>query len=147
MLSFSESCRKLGLGKLLGNCSTRSRRGQEGPFGVIGFVLMPLPLPGLGLADDCQLFLQFHGPSTILLQSQASRLADILSSDEVNEIANTPPGAVQAAMKELSAKDKPRDSAVQEPKLTESISAPRMNIASIGPDRKVTFEATKEENK
>lgn len=103
-------------------------------------------LPGRELANACQLFLQFHGPSTILLQSQASRLADILSSEEVNEIANTPPGAVQAAMKELSVKDEPRDSAVQEPKPPGLISTPRMNVASIGPDRKVTFETTKEKD-
>lgn len=106
----------------------------------------------LGLANVCQLFLQFHGPTTILLQSQASRLTDILSRDEVNEIAETPPGAVQAAVKELSAKDKAQDrdsaaASTQEPKAPQNISsAPRMSIASIGPDRKVTFEAGKEGN-
>lgn len=100
-----------------------------------------------GVADTCQLFLQFHGPSTILLQSQASRVADVLSSDEVNEIAQTPPGAVQAAMKQPSAKEKSQDPAVLERKSTESMPAPRMNIASIGPDHKVTFEAAKEKGK
>lgn len=103
-------------------------------------------LPVHELANACQLFLQFHGPSTILLQSQASRLSDILSSEEVNEIADTPPGAVRVAMKELSVKDDSRDSAVQETKPPGPISTPRMNIASIGPDRKVTFETTKEKN-
>lgn len=112
---------------------------------MIGFVSMTSP--SRGLANVCQLFLQFHGPSTILLQSQASRLADNLSSDEVNEIAKTPPGAVHAAMKKLSDKNGPGDSAAQEPSLPESKSTPRMNIASIGPDRKVKFEAAKEENK
>ena len=72
-------------------------------------------------------------------------MADVLSNDEINEIAVTPPGAVQAAMKELSAKKESRDSAVQEQKPPESMSAPRMNFASIGPDHKVTFEAAKEE--
>lgn len=106
-----------------------------------------MTLPGPGLTDICQLFLRFHGPSTILLQSQASRLADTLSNDEVNEIAEAQPGAVQAAIKGLTAKDKSQDATVQEPKSPESISAPRMNIASVGPDRKVTFEAAKEERK
>lgn len=90
-----------------------------------------------------QLFLKFHGPSTILVQSQAARLADILSDKEVNEIANAPPGAVEAAMKELSTKDKPGNLAV-DTQSPASSSPVRMKIASIGPDRKVMIEAPKE---
>jgi hypothetical protein len=89
-----------------------------------------------------QLFLQFHGPSTILVQSQAARLADILSSEEVNEIAKAPPGAVKSAMKELSTQETPRNFVV-DTQSPASTSLPRMKIASIGPDRKVTIEATK----
>lgn len=74
-------------------------------------------------------------------------MADVLSSDEINEIAMTPPGAVQAAMKELSVKEESRDSAVQEQKPPDNTPAPRINFASIGPDHKVTFEAAKEEGK
>lgn len=74
-------------------------------------------------------------------------MADVLSSDEVNEIAETPPGSVQAAMKGITPKEKSKDSTFQDQKPTESTPAPRMNIASIGPDHKVTFKATKEEGK
>ena len=74
-------------------------------------------------------------------------MADVLSSDEVNEIAETPPGSVQAVMKRISTEEKSQVSTVQEQKPAESIPAPRMNIASIGPDHKVTFEASKEEGK
>lgn len=45
-----------------------------------------------------RLFLQFHGPSTILLQSRGSRISDILTTQDVNEIADSPPGAVQSAL-------------------------------------------------
>lgn len=43
--------------------------------------------------DFNQLFLQFQGPTTILVQSRANRVRDILSDREVNEIADTPAGA------------------------------------------------------
>src|SRR4051812_19519379 len=35
-----------------------------------------------------RLFLQFHGPATILLSSRASRISDVLTSRDVNEIAD-----------------------------------------------------------
>lgn len=39
-----------------------------------------------------QLFLQFDGPTTILVQSRGPRLNDIISEREVNELADTPRG-------------------------------------------------------
>ncbi|KAL4811181.1 mitochondrial biogenesis AIM24-domain-containing protein [Aspergillus unguis] len=39
-----------------------------------------------------RLFLQFDGPSTILLQSRGARINDILSTNEVNELASAPRG-------------------------------------------------------
>ncbi|KAJ5156295.1 Mitochondrial biogenesis protein AIM24 [Penicillium capsulatum] len=39
-----------------------------------------------------RLFLQFDGPATILVQSRGPRLNDVLSGQEVNEIASTPRG-------------------------------------------------------
>jgi hypothetical protein len=45
-----------------------------------------------------RLFLQFHGPTTILLSSRASRISDVLTSRDVNEIADSVPGAVQSAV-------------------------------------------------
>jgi hypothetical protein len=44
------------------------------------------------------LFLRFEGPTTLLIQSRASRLSDVLSLRDVNEIAESPPGAVQDAV-------------------------------------------------
>jgi hypothetical protein len=45
-----------------------------------------------------RLFLQFHGPTTILMSSRASRISDVLTSRDVNEIADSPAGAVQSAV-------------------------------------------------
>jgi Mitochondrial biogenesis AIM24 len=45
-----------------------------------------------------RLFLQFVGPTTILLQSRASRVRDVLSEREVDEIADAPPGKVAEAV-------------------------------------------------
>lgn len=45
-----------------------------------------------------QLFLRFEGPTTMLLQSRASRISDVLTLKDVNEIAESQPGAVQDAV-------------------------------------------------
>jgi hypothetical protein len=50
------------------------------------------------LLTTLQLFLCFEGPTTMLLQSRASRVRDVLTLRDVNEIAESPPGAVQDAV-------------------------------------------------
>ncbi|KAF2687728.1 hypothetical protein K458DRAFT_294613 [Lentithecium fluviatile CBS 122367] len=42
-----------------------------------------------------RLFLHFEGPTTMLLQSRASRVSDVLTLKDVDEIAESPPGAIQ----------------------------------------------------
>jgi hypothetical protein len=49
-------------------------------------------------ANNLQLFLRFEGPTTLLLQSRASRISDVLSLKDVDEIAESPPGAIQDAV-------------------------------------------------
>ena len=70
-----------GIGKLLFNFRTAARRTIWGD----------------------SLFLQFHGPTTILLSSRASRISDVLTSRDINEIADSPEGAVQSAVALASA--------------------------------------------
>jgi hypothetical protein len=49
-------------------------------------------------ANNCaQLFLRFEGPTTMLVQSRASRISDVLTLRNVDEIADSPPGAVEDA--------------------------------------------------
>lgn len=60
------------------------------------------------------LFMKFHGPTTILMSSRASRISDVLTSRDVNEIADAPPGAVQEAVTlNTKPKDEPMDSKKQ----------------------------------
>lgn len=53
-----------------------------------------------------RLFLQFQGPTTILMSSRGVRVADVLSNREVNEIADAPAGAVQEALEPAADKAK-----------------------------------------
>lgn len=45
-----------------------------------------------------RLFLQFQGPTTILMSSRASRISDVLTKRDVDEIADTEAGVVQSAV-------------------------------------------------
>ena len=86
-------------------------------------------------STDChQLFLQFYGPSTILLQTRASRIGDVLTSENVNEIADTQPGW------NLSQERSSVDYEIPKASSPVTIKTPRMSAASIGIDGKVIFE-------
>lgn len=93
-------------------------------------------------ADKSQLFLQFHGPSSILVQTRAARLNDVLTSQDVNEIADAQPGVVQPLVT-LERDQRNQYSSDQQKSQVASpvtIKAPSMQTASIGSDGKVTFE-------
>lgn len=88
-----------------------------------------------------QLFLKFRGPTTILLQTRSSRISDVLTSQDVNEIADTQPGVVHPVVT-LSREKSPAGSDDQgKAAMPVIIKAPRMSTASIGSDGKVTFES------
>ena len=97
-----------------------------------------------GASTDCryQLFLQFYGPTTILLQTRASRLSDVLTTRDVNEIADTPPGAIQHAV--TLATNQGQDGVISSSKASaQTTDAPtRLSVASIGQGGKVLFEET-----
>lgn len=85
-----------------------------------------------------RLFLQFQGPMTILMSSRGARISDVLTNDEVNELADAPAGVAPTAV-ELAAKPKPSLEApikADEPTL-------RVNIASVGQGGKVKFTDAK----
>lgn len=85
-----------------------------------------------------RLFLQFRGPMTILMSSRGSRISDVLTNAEVNEIADAPAGAVSAAV-ELATRPK----AAEEAPKTQDAANVKINVASIGKDGKVQFEDAK----
>lgn len=84
-----------------------------------------------------KLFLRFYGPTTIVLQSRSSRLRDALSSRDVNEIADTPAGSLQSAVR-LS--EKMQNSSQADGWSEESSPAKtKMSYASVDQDGKVSF--------
>ncbi|TVY42761.1 Altered inheritance of mitochondria protein, mitochondrial [Lachnellula occidentalis] len=82
-----------------------------------------------------RLFLQFHGPSTILMSSRASRISDVLTARDVNEIADSPAGAVQSA---VSLANKPNEEVSS--KKQESHVPTGFHSAEVSRDGKVKFE-------
>lgn len=50
------------------------------------------------LANHEQLFLHFKGPANIIIQSRGGHLSDVLTTRDVNEIADTPAGSVAEAL-------------------------------------------------
>jgi len=103
-----------------------------------------------------QLFLQFDGPATILVQTRAPRVRDVLSDREVNEIADAPAGVTRDAVKALEERSqatknefkKVAEEAVSQApgapsrsveQLTNEIKGTRQSIATVR-DGKVVFE-------
>lgn len=82
-----------------------------------------------------RLFLQFHGPATILMSSRGVRVRDALTKDDVNEIADTEAGVVPAAV-ELAVKPKVAENKAEDVPIA-------IHVASVGKDGKVTFEEKK----
>ncbi|KAI9822141.1 MAG: Altered inheritance of mitochondria protein 24, mitochondrial [Thelocarpon impressellum] len=87
-----------------------------------------------------RLFLQFHGPSTILLQSRAARLGDVLTARDVNEVAETEPGAMQPS-ETLQRRQQTGNDAAEAAKRRISIAPASLNVASVRRDGKVEFQA------
>ena len=107
-----------------------------------------------------QLFLQFDGPSTILVQSRGARINDIMTSRDVNEIASSPRGltvdpaeqkkqqskteehirAIEDATKIPSTPTEPVDDVLQKTKVI------RQGFATISKEGKVEFKKLGQES-
>ncbi|TQN70090.1 Altered inheritance of mitochondria protein 24 [Colletotrichum shisoi] len=86
-----------------------------------------------------RLFLQFRGPTTLLMSSRGVRVADSLTDREVNEIADAPAGVVPEAV-ELTTK--PSIEATT-PTYTEQPPS-AIHVANVARDGKVNFEDAKD---
>ncbi|OTA53864.1 hypothetical protein K449DRAFT_339328 [Hypoxylon sp. EC38] len=84
-----------------------------------------------------RLFLQFRGPMTILMSSRGTRISDVLTRDDVNELADAPMGVAAKAV-EFATKPKPDVT----PKTADAAEV-KVNVASVGPDGKVSFADAK----
>lgn len=83
-----------------------------------------------------RLFLQFHGPTTILMSSRASRISDVLTSRDINEIADSEAGAVQSAVT-LASRSKEDEGSTQ--KQTSDVPT-GFHTAEVSREGKVKFE-------
>jgi hypothetical protein len=94
-----------------------------------------------------QLFMQFDGPATILVQSRGPRLNDVLSGREVNEIADTPRGLTSHPGQSKAEPGNEANDAVQEPEIARSfenvvqeVKGISQSVAKIRKDGKVEIE-------
>lgn len=102
-----------------------------------------------------RLFLQFDGPATILLQTRGPRINEVLTSHEVNEIANAPRGLTigpaKPAEKNPSANNEYRKAAEEAinaapaptrtvEELEQEIKGSAQSIATLTKEGKVIFE-------
>ncbi|KAH7395667.1 mitochondrial biogenesis AIM24-domain-containing protein [Cadophora sp. MPI-SDFR-AT-0126] len=86
-----------------------------------------------------RLFLKFHGPTTILLSSRASRISDVLTARDINEIADTPAGAVQSTVTLIR---QPKESEESTKQFTDVPTG--FQYVEVGRDGKVKFEDAQE---
>lgn len=95
-----------------------------------------------------RLFLRFQGPTTILIQSRAARVSEVLTTQEVNEIADAPAGVVREAIRDAQVPaglDRSRtgvEGANPSAATTPARSQPKLSVASVSSDGKVSFKAT-----
>ncbi len=101
-----------------------------------------------------RLFLHFTGPTTILLQSRGSRVRDVLTNREVDEMADAPPGAVAEALKSAQMRQRHEEGDGRDGEAKAEQKAPlggatapkplRLSIASVQRDGKVRIEETRD---
>lgn len=91
-----------------------------------------------------RLFVQFKGPTTILMSSRGVRVADVLSGEQVNEIADAPAGTVSAALDPQGQRQGDGQEAKADAKTTTEQSPSALHVASVRRDGKVTFEDAKD---
>lgn len=89
-----------------------------------------------------RLFLQFQGPTTVLMSSRGVRVADVMTGEQVNEIADAPAGVLPQAV-ELAGKPQGADAVAQSPATTEQAPS-ALHEATVTRDGKVTFEDKKD---
>jgi hypothetical protein len=86
-----------------------------------------------------RLFLKFQGPTTILMSSRASRISDVLTARDVNEIADSPAGAVQDAVTLVNTPKEDEGSRKQVSDLPTGF-----HVAEVNRDGSVVFEDAKD---
>lgn len=89
-----------------------------------------------------RLFLQFKGPTTILMSSRGARLSDVLAKEDVNEIADSEAGVVPKAVELAHSPKKVGDGAAASSSASDKPVA--IHVATVGKDGKVQFEESRD---
>ncbi|RFU28390.1 hypothetical protein B7463_g7955, partial [Scytalidium lignicola] len=126
----------LGLGYLIPDIKFFRVMRETATWKTIANLLFSLRTSARRTIWGDRLFLQFHGPTTILMSSRASRISDVLTSRDINEIADSPAGAVQSA---VTLANKPKVDKSSEPKVIPQ-QPTAFRVASVGTDGKVRFK-------
>ncbi|KAH8661443.1 mitochondrial biogenesis AIM24-domain-containing protein [Tricladium varicosporioides] len=122
-----------GLGRLLRNVKFFKVMAETNTWRTITNLLFNIRTAARRTIWGDRLFLQFYGPTTILMSSRASRISDVLTSRDINEIADSPAGAVQSA---VTLSSNPHE----EVETTRHSVAPTgFHYAEVGKDGKVKF--------
>lgn len=87
-----------------------------------------------------KLFLHFHGPGTILLQSRGAALRDVLTTRDVDELADSPAGSVPKALGAQSA----AEPGVATPTTAPPTSPTTLSYASVNREGSVKFDEVKQ---
>jgi len=90
-----------------------------------------------------RLFLTFKGPATILVQSRASSIVESLTTEDINDIADTPAGIVQSTISsndKQAAKEAAKERLPLPPTSSRTESAPKMRYAVVGPSGQVKIQ-------
>lgn len=96
-----------------------------------------------------RLFLQFQGPTTILMSSRGARISDVLTREDVNEIADTEAGlvsrTVEGAAKPKQLGESPAPSRAGDTTAASATEKPvAVHEAVVGRDGKVSIETAKD---
>lgn len=90
-----------------------------------------------------QFFLHFHGPVTILVSSRAAALSDVITSRDINEMADSPAGEVPLALHAKAAAEAGAAMTAPPSKPAETT----MSYASVGQDGSVKFDDVEKKKK
>ncbi|KAL3426233.1 hypothetical protein PVAG01_03024 [Phlyctema vagabunda] len=127
----------LGLGYLIPDTKFFRVMKTSETWKTIGRLLFNLRTAARRTIWGDRLFLQFHGPTTILMSTRASQISDVLTARDVNEIADSPAGAIQSA---VTLEAKPEEEVVQR----KAIAPTGFHVAEVGKTGEVKFGEAKD---
>lgn len=91
-----------------------------------------------------RLFLQFQGPTKILMSSRGARISDVLTKEDVNEIADAEAGVVPKAVEQAAKSSQDGTSAGASLPASATEQPVAFHVATVGQGGKVQFEDTKD---